>query len=298
MARVEQGSPEWHELRRRHIGASDAAVILGISPWKTPYELWCEKLGYAEAEKENYAMRRGKNLEEEAREYFGNEMGIVFFDDVKVSDEFPFLMASLDGIDLDRKIAIEIKCLGLDKHVFFTENGDIPDFYISQMQHQMRVYDLDQMYFGSYYPGHKCRPILVKRDQAFLDIYIPLARKFWDYHILQEVPPELTEKDYVLINSNEWKKATERWIYAKNNLTDAQILEDYARDELLKFVQNERCKGAGVKCQIVKRKGAISYDKIPELAGVDLEAYRKKGTEYWKISIDGILDTENYHEPK
>ncbi len=38
-----QNTPEWHAFRRKRIGASDAPVIMGISPWKTPYQLWIEK---------------------------------------------------------------------------------------------------------------------------------------------------------------------------------------------------------------------------------------------------------------
>jgi putative phage-type endonuclease len=39
---------DFHELRRTGIGGSDAAAALGISPWRTPYELWREKTGEGE----------------------------------------------------------------------------------------------------------------------------------------------------------------------------------------------------------------------------------------------------------
>ena len=35
---------EWLQLRKRGIGGSDAAVILGISPFKSTWELWNEKV--------------------------------------------------------------------------------------------------------------------------------------------------------------------------------------------------------------------------------------------------------------
>lgn len=34
---------EWLEARRDGLGASDAAAVLGISPWKTNVQLWEEK---------------------------------------------------------------------------------------------------------------------------------------------------------------------------------------------------------------------------------------------------------------
>ena len=40
-----QGTSEWLENRKNHIGASDAPVVMGVSPWDTPYKLWENKLG-------------------------------------------------------------------------------------------------------------------------------------------------------------------------------------------------------------------------------------------------------------
>jgi predicted phage-related endonuclease len=34
---------DWFKARKKGIGGSDAAVVLGISPWKTPIRLWREK---------------------------------------------------------------------------------------------------------------------------------------------------------------------------------------------------------------------------------------------------------------
>lgn len=40
----ENQSPEWHQARRG-IGGSDIGVIMGRSPWKSPFSLWAEKTG-------------------------------------------------------------------------------------------------------------------------------------------------------------------------------------------------------------------------------------------------------------
>ena len=34
--RLHQNTPEWHQWRRQGIGASDAPVIMGETPFKTP----------------------------------------------------------------------------------------------------------------------------------------------------------------------------------------------------------------------------------------------------------------------
>ena len=43
--RLRQNTPEWHRWRRQGIGASDAPVIMGETPFKTPRTLWSIKTG-------------------------------------------------------------------------------------------------------------------------------------------------------------------------------------------------------------------------------------------------------------
>lgn len=40
-----QNTQEWEKFRLQKIGASDAPIIMGVSPWKTPFQLWLEKTG-------------------------------------------------------------------------------------------------------------------------------------------------------------------------------------------------------------------------------------------------------------
>src|SRR5438105_377121 len=61
-----QGSAEWHEHRRKHRNASETPVVLGVSPWQTPYQLWQAKLGLVRPEVTS-AMLRGTELEPAAR---------------------------------------------------------------------------------------------------------------------------------------------------------------------------------------------------------------------------------------
>ena len=38
----------WLEGRRTGIGGSDVAAVLGLNPWKTPLDVWNDKLGLSE----------------------------------------------------------------------------------------------------------------------------------------------------------------------------------------------------------------------------------------------------------
>lgn len=38
-------NPQWHEVRRQGIGASEIAAVMGLSPWESPFSLWARKRG-------------------------------------------------------------------------------------------------------------------------------------------------------------------------------------------------------------------------------------------------------------
>lgn len=44
----EQVSEAWRAERRKGVGGSDVAAIMGMSPYKSPYEVWAEKTGVVE----------------------------------------------------------------------------------------------------------------------------------------------------------------------------------------------------------------------------------------------------------
>ena len=67
MIALEQNTEEGFEFRKTKIGSSDAPIIMGESPWKTPQQLWEEKMGLKESSYENAAIQRGKQLEAQAR---------------------------------------------------------------------------------------------------------------------------------------------------------------------------------------------------------------------------------------
>src|SRR5688572_26054998 len=100
---LEQNTPEWLEFRRTRLGASDACIIMGVSPWNTPYQLWEQKVGLKENDATNDAMRRGTQMEDEARQAFIKETGIFIKPKVKVSKNHEWIIASLDGIDAEEK---------------------------------------------------------------------------------------------------------------------------------------------------------------------------------------------------
>ena len=72
---LEQGSPEWLEIRKTKITSSDASIINGSNTFNgnSPFKLWQQKVGIEEREPVNERMLEGSRLEIEARDWFNKE---------------------------------------------------------------------------------------------------------------------------------------------------------------------------------------------------------------------------------
>ena len=105
-----QGTPEWLDMRRKHIMASDAPIIMRVSPWKTCFSLWEEKLGLRASPQTNSAMERGNRLEPIALQAYNDYTGNCCEPQVVFHQEKKWMGASLDGIALDGSLILEIKC--------------------------------------------------------------------------------------------------------------------------------------------------------------------------------------------
>lgn len=275
-----QGTDAWLELRKTKVTASDAAVIMGMNPWKTPYMLWKEKMGLIPPQEENEAMRRGSDLEPIARELFNLKLNMAFEPAVVFHPENEWMMASLDGMS-DLGNIVEIKCPGEKTHAIAL-NGKIPDYYYPQVQHQIACADTKFAYYFSF-DGIDGVTVRVDRDQSFIDAYMPKAKEFYDC-IIKEMPPSFIEKDYIHRDDDIWAHTASKWRRVKEQLAEYEAKEKELRDELINMSQGANAMGNGIKLSKVYRKGQIDYSQVKEVQGIDLEKYRKSGVEFWKIS--------------
>ena len=93
------------------IGGSDIAAILGVSSYKTAYQLYLEKLGLAQQDEETEWQYWGKTLEPLVREHFKASTGFaVTQPDAIVHPQYPFLIGHLDGFIEQENAVLEIKC--------------------------------------------------------------------------------------------------------------------------------------------------------------------------------------------
>ena len=282
MLKMKQGTEEWLEFRKNKIGASDAPVILGVSPWMTPHALWEEKLGLKEPRQANENMRRGNELEETARLLYIDYLGKHVEPVVLIHPDHNWIMASLDGLSSCGKYAVEIKCPGIKDHAV-AKAGFIPDKYYPQLQHQLAVTGLQSMHYMSYFEGDFV-VVTVDRDNMYIEMLILTEKRFWN-QLQNFEEPDFSDGDFVKKEDSMWVEAANKYMIAKEELARAEDMEKFWKNELVKLADGKSSKGAGICLSKIVKKGNVDYSKIKELESVDLEQYRKKSSTYWRVFI-------------
>ena len=203
--------PEWLDYRRRGIGGSDAAAVLGISPFWTARDLYYDKVGIVSAadDRENWvALEVGTLLEPLVARIFAKKTGLKVYQRKCIFQHplYPWMLADLDYlVELtDGKTAIlEVKTTNYNAKGKWWRNGDeaVPVYYESQGRHYMAVMNLDRVYYCCLY-GNSEDEVLIRhidRDMDYELELISLEHDFWENNILSKSPPPYLEDNGDLI---------------------------------------------------------------------------------------------------
>ena len=179
---------EWLAKRDESIGASESGAILGLNPWRTAVDVWIEKTNETQPLEDNLNMRLGRDLEPVIQKLFEEETNLKVRKDnkIRIDDEYNFITTNLDGVVIGEKVPVEYKTMT-------KWEGEIPDYYYCQIQHQMMVTNTPYCYFVVLVLGFSKQLIVEKYDRD--DVFISNMRKelvhFWNENVLNNVAPEI-----------------------------------------------------------------------------------------------------------
>lgn len=145
---------QWLAERRLGIGGSDAAAVLGLSPWKTNVELWEEKTGRRDEKdiSDDPYVQYGISTEPLIRSMFAidyPQYEVSHQENVsEVCGAHPELRASLDGCLVERETGrigvLEIKAAIINSRADREKwKGQVPQHYFIQILHNMFVVKAD-----------------------------------------------------------------------------------------------------------------------------------------------------------
>ena len=195
---LDRNEPNVTENRHLYVGGSDVPVILGLSKFKTQYELAQNKTGIVKSDfKGNEYTAFGHALEPQVREFINLTTDYNFVETSTIDNKHR-IRANTDGVDYDKKTLLEIKTHGANPTM---------DVYKVQMQLYMFANDLDQGLLALYhrpsdfnleFDSNRLKTVMIKRDDDLIE------------HILKEIELFWKRVDWLSQNKNasEWEYNT------------------------------------------------------------------------------------------
>ena len=202
---------EWLSIRRRYIGGSDAAAVVGLNKWASPYSVWADKLGKVPPKEDTEAMRIGRDLEEYVAVRFSERSGkrVQRCNFILVNDKYPFAHASVDRLIIGEDSGLECKTTSSLAMKNF-KNGEFPENYYVQSVHYLAVTERKRWYVAvlvlgqgffvyqlTRIPGDICPEWCessVYVDDAEIEALMGAEEEFWHY-VLTETPPPIDGSD-------------------------------------------------------------------------------------------------------
>lgn len=303
---LDQRTDAWKVWRNQGVTATDSTVILGASPYKTPWRLWAEKVGKILPPdlSKNPNVQRGVALEDEARRLFQNKHLTCVMPACAESDVDSIFRASFDGLTPLNE-PVEFKCPGEKVLMEVRTEGlkaKTVQMYSVQVQHQMLVSGSNRGWLVFYDSTTKeLIEFEIQRDETIIKRLLAEGRKFYESVTKKIEPPKDPLRDAFLPAEGEERM---RWIAAARDFAQADreiealqarinqltVSRDEAKEKLIGMMGNNALADfAGVSLTRSAVKGRVDYAKLLEkVVGrepteEEIESVRSKPTERWYV---------------
>ncbi|WP_279280704.1 YqaJ viral recombinase family protein [Enterococcus gallinarum] len=230
---LQKNDPNVTEKRTQYVGGSDVPAILGLSKYKTQYELAREKAGIVQPEFiSNPYIQFGNKMEPFIREYINTVNSLNFITETFV-DKQNMIRSNVDGIDLENKILLEIKTHGANPtekvyeaqmQLYFHQTGC--SYGWLAMYHRPSDFDLE-------FDRENLVIKEIERDTGYIEKILDAIETFWIRVEYLKEKPDMTESEYYSIGNDVDK------LVARVERFELEMLEFEKKTKVLKEQQKE-----------------------------------------------------------
>lgn len=181
---------DWLAQRRKTIGGSDAAAIVGLSHYSTAYTIFMDKTGRLPDKPDTEAMRLGRDLEDYVAKRWQEETGkkVRRLQAMLYNPLYPFAHADVDRMVIGEDAGLECKTTStLDVKQF--KGVEFPEKYYAQCVHYMAVTGAKRWYLAVLVFGRGFFEFTLERDQAEIDALMTAEGGFWRGYVERDTPP-------------------------------------------------------------------------------------------------------------
>ncbi|MCA6775078.1 lambda-exonuclease family protein [Enterococcus mundtii] len=221
------------EKRTQYVGGSDVPVILGLSKYKTQFELAKEKAGLVQPDKSsNPYIQFGNKMEPLIRDYINTMNSLNFYPDTFINKD-DMIRSNVDGIDLENKMLLEIKTHGANPtekvyeaqmQLYFHQTGC--DYGWLAMYQRPKDFDLE-------FDRENLVIKEIERDQGYIEKILDSIETFWIRVEYLKEKPNMTEQEYYSIGNNIDK------LVARVERYELQMLEFEEKAKIIKAQQKD-----------------------------------------------------------
>ena len=185
---------QWLKERRKGIGASEAAAVLGESDFHSPASLWAIKCGLIEdisdprnAERQEMGREAEPFIARILQLRTGREIELAPAYEITWNKDFPFLFCTLDAIDRAGPI-VQLK--NVDANMIKKWSSEPPTQYVIQVQHEMFVTGKRSATLAAIVGGNRFFHYDIAYDADLYEgMILPELVRFWEMVQSQESPP-------------------------------------------------------------------------------------------------------------
>lgn len=177
--RLAESHDEWLEQRKKGIGGSDAANILGMG-YSSPLTTFLDKTGQLPPVADNLPMKLGRALEKTVSDLFEEETGIKCRKSGYMfqSKQYPFMLANIDRLTADGTF-LECKTTTEWNKKKIAFRGEIPVHWYCQCMHYMAVLGTPYCYLAVLIGNREFVWFKIDRDEEDIKALIQAESEFW-----------------------------------------------------------------------------------------------------------------------
>lgn len=269
-------TPELREKRRKTVGASDAGVITGISPYGKRHNLWLEKAGL-ETRQDTQRTRLGNYLQAGvAMEALNQIGGSIIGEEVFAVHADGWASATPDYIvrQDDRNAILEIKTT-------HERSWDIvPEHYLLQVNWQSWVHGIDTIYLAVLHGGLNVEvyEITPSLQTTWFISAVKQCREFWERYINGDEEPEKDDQ------GNDDLKAAIRAESGKSVDLDAEAVGWLRRLSELKKSNGPVADEIAALEKLIKNR----------LGTAEVALFQGKTVATWKETVSNSFDSARF----
>ena len=277
---LEQNTSVWQAWRQSRFGASDAAAMLGISPYKTREQLLREKQGViaktSDYQRELYAA--GHAAEKAILPHLEDLAGQPITPCVYEGEDS--IAASLDGISFEGTLIIEHKLLrdsnASRKRFDMAARGELAEHDMAQVQQQLMVSGAEKCWFvvSDGTPENMTIAEVFPNADWFARIRAGWAQFARDLEATADEVPQILANEYRDLDAQ---------------IKALQSQQQAVKEQLIALAEeagSDSLAVGGITLKRIESKWTVDYKAIPALKDIDLDAYRKPASITWRININ------------